>query len=485
MRRPSVTAVVLVLAIVGTAAQPQRAARADIAEAATAKRFAAIRNEPLALLAFLREMPKGGDLHSHLSGAIYAESYLRWAADDKLCLIVATMTIALGTCDPSAGRPPVSALFQNAALYNQAVDALSMRNWNPALNGHDHFFAAFSKFVLATFTRTAEMLAEITSRAAAEHVSYLELMMSPTVETVSQFASRVGPIAGPSPDLAGARGQLLAAGFADAVKKAAAARLDVVEARHRELLHCGTPQADAGCKVTVRYIAQVTRGSAPEQVFTQMLSGFELASGAEPRVVSLNLLQPEDDPNAVQNFPLQMSMLDYLHQQYPRVPITLHAGELAEGLVPPEVLRFHIRDSVRIGHANRIGHGVDVFSEDDPFGLLKEMAAKKVLVEIALSSNDQILGVKGKRHPLRMFLEHGVPVALVTDDMGVARSSHTQEFVKAAEEHDLDYPTLKRMVRNSIDYGFADAATKTRLKADLEAALTAFERRQSARVPKS
>jgi adenosine deaminase len=316
-------------------------------------------------------------------------------------------------------------------------------------------------------------------------VSYLELMMSPTSETVSQFASRVGPIAGPSPDLAGARGRLMAAGFADAVKQAAAARLDGVEARHRELLHCGTPQADAGCKVTVRYIAQVTRGSAPEQVFTQMLSGFELASGAETRVVSLNLLQPEDDPNAVQNFPLHMSMLDYLHRQYPRVPITLHAGELTERLVPPEVLRFHIRDSVRIGHANRIGHGVDVFSEDDPFGLLEEMAAKKVLVEIALSSNDQILGVKGKRHPLRMFLEHGVPVALVTDDMGVARSSHTQEFVKAVEEHDLDYPTLKRMVRNSIDYGFADAATKTRLKADLEAALTAFERRQSARVPKS
>ena len=25
-------------------------------------------------------MPKGGDLHSHLSGAVYAESYIQWAA---------------------------------------------------------------------------------------------------------------------------------------------------------------------------------------------------------------------------------------------------------------------------------------------------------------------------------------------------------------------------------------------------------------------
>jgi len=49
-------------------------------EAATIRRFNAIRHNPALLLPFLREMPKGGDLHNHLSGAIYAESYLRWAA---------------------------------------------------------------------------------------------------------------------------------------------------------------------------------------------------------------------------------------------------------------------------------------------------------------------------------------------------------------------------------------------------------------------
>src|SRR2546427_7822452 len=129
MRRLSVTAVVLVLAIVGTAAQPQRTARADSAEAATAKRFAAIRNDPLALEAFLREMPKGGDLHNHLSGSIYAESFLRWAVDDKLCVVLATFTIAAAPCDGNAGRPPASAVVGDAMLYNQAIDAMSMRNW--------------------------------------------------------------------------------------------------------------------------------------------------------------------------------------------------------------------------------------------------------------------------------------------------------------------------------------------------------------------
>ena len=96
--------------------------------------------------------------------------------------------------------------------------------------------------------------------------------------------------------------------------------------------------------------------------------------------------------------------------------------------------------------------------EDDPLALLREMAAKKVLVEIALSSNDLILGVKGNRHPLRTYLQYGVPVALATDDSGVARSSHTLEWVKGRRGAGARLPTIKRMVRNSIDYAFVDAA---------------------------
>ncbi len=38
-------------------------------------------------------MPKGGDLHSHLSGAVYAESFLAWAAGDGACVATATLTL--------------------------------------------------------------------------------------------------------------------------------------------------------------------------------------------------------------------------------------------------------------------------------------------------------------------------------------------------------------------------------------------------------
>src|SRR3569833_4515936 len=32
--------------------------------------------------AFLRAFPKGGDLHVHLSGAVYPENFLKWAVQD-------------------------------------------------------------------------------------------------------------------------------------------------------------------------------------------------------------------------------------------------------------------------------------------------------------------------------------------------------------------------------------------------------------------
>src|SRR5262245_62903243 len=101
----------------------QRPARVS-PEAATARRLAAITAEPLMLRAFLREMPKGGDLHNHLSGAVYAESYLRWAAEDGLCFLIATMTIVPAPCDATVGKPEVTSVLQNATLYNQALDAM-------------------------------------------------------------------------------------------------------------------------------------------------------------------------------------------------------------------------------------------------------------------------------------------------------------------------------------------------------------------------
>jgi hypothetical protein len=185
-----------------------------------------------------------------------------------------------------------------------------------------------------------------------------------------------------------------------------------------------------------------------------MVSGLTLASDPTSKVVGINLVQAEDSLTSMQNFSLEMQMLSELHKIYPNSHITLHAGELAPGIVAPEGLSFHIRDSVMKGHAERIGHGVDIMHETNPLDLLKEMARRNVMVEICLSSNDLILGVRGDEHPLQTYLQYGVPVALATDDEGVSRSEISREFLKAATEQGLGYLQLKTMARTSLQFAF-------------------------------
>jgi hypothetical protein len=230
-------------------------------------------------------------------------------------------------------------------------------------------------------------------------------------------------------------------------------QLDSDEAREKEVLHCGTAQAAPGCEVTIHYLYQVLRGLPREQVFAQILLGFELTK-ADPRFVGFNLVMPEDYYVPMHDFDLHMRIIEALHRFYPATHVSLHADELWMGLVPPEGLRFHIRESIERAGAERIGHGVAVMSENDPIGLLREMAKKNVLVEICLTSNDVILGVSGDRHPLRVYMKYGVPVALATDDEGVSRGDMTHEYLRAVETYGLSYADLKRMARASLEHSF-------------------------------
>ena len=112
-------------------------------------------------------------------------------------------------------------------------------------------------------------------------------------------------------------------------------QLDSDEARKKEVLHCGTAQAAPGCEVTIHYLYQVLRGLPREQVFAQILLGFELTK-ADPRFVGFNLVMPEDYYVPMHDFDLHMRMIEALHKFYPAAHVSLHADELAMGLVPPE-----------------------------------------------------------------------------------------------------------------------------------------------------
>jgi hypothetical protein len=445
---------IFVAALAPSAWPQKKPAPAASAEQKTARYFDSIRNQPLLLHAFLQQMPKGGDLHNHLSGAVYAESFIQYAVQDGLCVDRNALALAQPPCDAAAGKPNASVALQDSTLYGHLLDALSMRQFVAgAESGHDHFFATFGKFGAATYGRTADMLAEARSRAAAGHLQYMELMFNPDGGTASDLGGGLHwndqePV---EVNLRNLRDQLMTGGLPKIVADASKF-LDDTEKKEQGLLRCGQSQPDDGCNVRARYLYQVGRGLKKEKVFAQILAGFEMAS-KDPRVVGLNLVMPEDAYLPVHDFNLHMDMLDFLHKLYPKVHITLHAGELTQNLVPPEAL-FHIRASIERGHAQRIGHGVDVMQESDPEALLRLMKHDNVLVEICLTSNDVILNVTGDHHPLPIYLKYGVPVALATDDPGVSRGDITQEYERAAATYHLSYRELKKFARNSLEYSF-------------------------------
>ena len=167
--------------------------RALTPEQRAARFFESIRKSPPQQLAFLLKMPKGGDLHSHLSGSVYAERYIEWAGTKGLCVNQTTMTLSEPPCKSEAGQVPAASASANPVLYREMIYAWSMLFWKfSGQNGHDHFFDAFGKFGPATYGQTGKMLADAVSRAARGRVSYLELMLTPDGGMSSQIGQSVG-----------------------------------------------------------------------------------------------------------------------------------------------------------------------------------------------------------------------------------------------------------------------------------------------------
>ncbi len=428
---------------------------------------AAAKTGPADLRGFLYAMPKGADLHMHLTGAIYAESFLRVAAEDGFCIDPVALAIARPTAatrslppQPVCGEgklradllvPPAVIKSPNQHLYDALINSFSMRTFVPVTgtSGHDHFFDSFEKFDAVGHGHLGIWLDEVATRAAAQNEQYLEIMHTPSA--FHQAAALAGEV-GYHDDFAQYRQLMLDAGLRKLLP-AVRAEFDEGEAQRNQLESCGKPEAKPACKIQIRYLDQVLRGLTRESVFAQILLGFEIAS-ADPRVVGFNLVMPEDGYVSMADYRLHMQMIDALHGLYPKVHISLHAGELALGMVPPDGLKFHIRSAVEQGHAERIGHGVDVLDEDHPGELLKEMARKRVMVEINLTSNDVILNVKGADHPLPVYRRFGVPVALSTDDEGVSRIDLTHEYVRAVTTYHFTYAELKDMVRTGLEHNF-------------------------------
>jgi adenosine deaminase len=424
-------------------------------EARTAAALDRIVASPPRLRIFLQAMPKGADLHNHAGGANYAEDFLRWAAADGLCLTTDTYHIVEPPCD-APNRVPALGLEKRYPHYSRAIDAFSTRGFedgvgDPKVAGYDRFFATFEASGPAYRRHVGEAMARARQQAAADRVSYVEL--SSGSMAIVPVMAKVGAGAG---DADATDFAALYARIAPALPAAVAqtrADYDRIEAEAAAIDGCGTASPKPACGVELRYLFTAYRTIAPALVFAQLATAFAVAD-ADPRFVGVNIAAPEHEPIAVRDYTLHMRMFAFLKARYPKVKLSLHAGELTLGLVPPRDLAFHISEAIEVAGAKRIGHGIDISYETDAPALLARMAREKIAVEINLTSNAVILGVKGAAHPLSLYREAGVPVVLSTDDEGVSRSDMTNEYQRAVTEQGLRYLDLKQIVRDGLEYSF-------------------------------
>lgn len=417
-------------------------------EARTARHLAALGDDPSLQADFLREMPKGGDLHLHLSGAVYAESYLRWAQEDGLCVRRAPLGLSVD-CDASHGDSPITeALHADQNLYGQLIDALSMRGYDPSgPPGYTHFFDTFSRFD-ARRTRNGDALAEVRSRLARQNTWYAEVMQSFGVASVARAAASVPWNA----NLALTAEAIDAQPLREWVSRARQ-QLDEEEHRAREVLRCDRADRDPGCDVTIRYIVSMFRTMSPSEVLAQTLAATALVE-TDPRVVAINLVAPEHHPLSLRHYHDHMRAVGYVTRQGTRIAVSLHAGELTPSLVPPEDTAFHVFEAVTIAGARRIGHGSDIAWEHNAAETLAVMARRGVAIEHCLTSAAVILGLDGRNYPFGLYRRAGVAQVLATDDEGVARSDLTREYLRALRTWNLGYRDLKALAREALERSF-------------------------------
>ncbi|KTD67510.1 adenosine deaminase family protein [Legionella shakespearei] len=408
-----------------------------------------IKTDPNALYAFFKKMPKGGELHYHLAGGPYPETMLALAAQSSYCMDSKTFSVSKVSnhCDGIK----VNEVFNQPKLYADIIRDWSMKDFIPGQeSGHDHFFKSFSKYMPIVFNFRPQLIADVIRRAAQQQEHYLELMDIPDNAHSLSF----GELIKNTQSYDEKKNILLNNKKFQNNIKHTVFESDKMLADAYQDLGCDTkPQAEE-CQVKVKLLYYVLREQPLDNVFAQTLNAFEAVAQSKGSLVGVNLVQPEDGIISLRDYRKQMQIFDYFHKLYPQVHIALHAGELAPGSVVPEELGFHIHDALLEGHAQRIGHGVDIAYENNSDATLKYMAQHDIPVEINLISNAKILDVSGRNHPLNYYLKHKVPVVLSTDDEGVLRTDLTQQYVEAVIGHNLDYQTIKQINRNALTYAF-------------------------------
>ena len=404
-----------------------------------------------ALYRTLYYMPKGGDLHNHLSGAVFAEWWYELALAQKERGYDYYTKVRISNCREFGGNAAANyfLLFRNISALEYAgldeceksehkrladLDDREKSAWMNSIRldkpyeGRDEFFETHWQRLNA-LTRNPWLQAETMVRNmqayADEGMSYVEY--------------QIGGSSYEGPD-----GASISASEAFDILREALARKDV---------------RDLG--VTVRFQLAILRFLPNAE--DQLRHVYKLVQENSDLLVGVNMVGREDNDKG---YPARfLPTLRELRHQYSGVRLSIHAGEVDE---PNE----HVRDTLLLG-ADRIGHGINLISDDDTMLLMRH---GPYLVEINLISN-LLLGyvTDYSEHPFPEYLRTGIPVALSSDDRGMWESTMTDEFYVAATEFKLTWEEIKTLGRNSLEHAFVTEESKERLLREYNERIHRFE----------
>lgn len=439
--------------------------------------FESIRKNEAQLTAFFAGMPKGGDLHHHFSGSAWPDYLLAKAIKEDYWVELNSYTVAT-----AAGKTGTWKKFSEVSDLNALKTAIlqqwSVKNYHPAAGPAENiFFDSFGKFDAIMDASIPDALLELKRRAKAENLSYIE----------TQFIRPKFPVKITDSDKINSRLRIAAAQkdtnaiysfFTELIRHFdAGGAADTAAAFNARISEQHSRLQLDDDSFTLRYQNFVLRFMEPVELFKHLYVNF-ISADKSPLIVGVNIVSPEHGEVSMQDYWLHMAMYHYLHKKFPNVKYAMHAGELTSGLVAPEELTWHINEAVHFAGANRIGHGVDMAWEKDSRSLLTYMKKQQVAVEINLSSNEFILGVKEDRHPVTLYYKAAVPITISTDDAGILRTSITQQYVLLAKRYPfIPYKAIKEMVYNSIRFSFIEEdKVKTKLIQELDRRFAAFEK---------
>ena len=490
--------------------------------------FESIKHNKAKLRQFFADMPKGADLHHHLTGAAYAETLFAIAYNAQLYVNPDTGRLSDGAPDPKKYHDADKYIQLTAKTFEadeygckkydfhstrmSLIDKWSVRNYHPykyPLGADEYFFSLFGNFIAAAGNKyLPEIVHQLKVRAKEENLQYIESIgISPTVPN-SVFLSEKDR-KGYADDFEKWSRDIVTYedNIRNSVKKIIGEYDRLYEDTNSELYQTVqkyvadnvailktpsqiesfiTSKFDTTIvsddDVLIKLQGYASRDKDPLIVLCQLyivLKAMTTEEGAK-NIVGCNLVAAENSENSMQYYMVHMLMLSELgkdfENKYGKGPnIALHAGELTMGLVPPEHLTYHVFYAVMVGGARRIGHGVDIVFEHDSASFLNLMKENDIAIEINLTSNEFILGVKGDSHPFNLYKESGVPIVISTDDPGILRTSITEEFSRAAYRYNLTYDEVKMIARNSIKYSFLNDDDKKTISDAFESKLKDFE----------